>query len=188
MPTQALFFHFSICPGAKRHPQGTEGCKAGEGGEDSNRNCDVRIRHTFLNSRDYLSVDLADRKEALYYAFAVLPRRFEFARAVTCTQDTNLKDLLEEAVQNKTEGLIVKILRSRDSWYRPDERSHAWLKLKKDYLEDVGDSFDLVPVAAWMGTGKRTGVLGAYLLASFNEECDQWKPCVSLGQVLVMLT
>lgn len=135
----------------------------------------------FLNSRDYLSVDLADRKEALYYAFAVLPRRFEFARAVTCTQDTNLKDLLEEAVQNKTEGLIVKILRSRDSWYRPDERSHAWLKLKKDYLEDVGDSFDLVPVAAWMGTGKRTGVLGAYLLASFNEECDQWETVCQLG-------
>ncbi|EFO65590.1 DNA ligase [Giardia lamblia P15] len=135
----------------------------------------------FLNSRDYLSVDLADRKEALYCAFAVLPRKFEFARAVTCTQDTNLKELLEEAVQNKTEGLIVKILRSRDSWYRPDERSHAWLKLKKDYLEDVGDSFDLVPVAAWMGTGKRTGVLGAYLLASFNEECDQWETVCQLG-------
>lgn len=135
----------------------------------------------FLNSKDYLSVDLADRKKALYHAFASLPRRFEFARAVTCTQHTNLKELLEEAVQNKTEGLIVKILRSRDSWYRPDERSHAWLKLKKDYLNDVGDSFDLVPVAAWMGTGKRTGVLGAYLLASFNEECDQWETVCQLG-------
>lgn len=135
----------------------------------------------FLNSKDYLSVDLADRKEVLYHAFALLPRKFEFAKAVTCTQSTNLKELLEEAVQNKTEGLIVKILRSRDSWYRPDERSHAWLKLKKDYLENTGDSFDLVPVAAWMGAGKRTGVLGAYLLASFNEECDQWETVCQLG-------
>lgn len=135
----------------------------------------------FLNSKDYLSVDLADRKEALYRAFSSVPRKFEFAKAVTCTQNTNLKELLEDAVQNKTEGLIIKILRSRDSWYRPDERSHAWLKLKKDYLEDVGDSFDLVPVAAWMGTGKRTGVLGAYLLASFNEECDQWETVCQLG-------
>lgn len=35
-------------------------------------------------------------------------------------------------------------------------------------MDGVGDSFDLVPVAAWRGQGKRTGVFGAFLLASYN--------------------
>ena len=59
-----------------------------------------------------------------------------------------LAHFLNESVAAGTEGLIVKSL---DSTYEPSKRSVNWLKLKKDYLEGVGDTFDVVPIGAWHG-------------------------------------
>lgn len=59
-----------------------------------------------------------------------------------------LSTFLYEAVNVGTEGLIVKTL---DSTYEPSRRSAHWLKLKKDYMNGVADTFDLVPIGAWYG-------------------------------------
>ena len=39
--------------------------------------------------------------------------------------------------------------------YEPDKRTEAWLKVKKDYLADLGDALDLVPIGAWHGMGRK---------------------------------
>lgn len=62
---------------------------------------------------------------------------------------------LNEAVDASTEGLIVKTL---NDTYEPSKRSSHWLKLKKDYLQGVGDTFDVVPIGAFYGRGKRAGI------------------------------
>jgi DNA ligase-1 len=39
--------------------------------------------------------------------------------------------------------------------YQPARRGLSWVKLKRDYLEGLADSLDLVPIGAWRGNGRK---------------------------------
>lgn len=49
-----------------------------------------------------------------------------------------------------------------------DKRTSAWLKLKKDYVDGLGDTLDLVPIGAWHGNGRKAGWWSPVLLAVWD--------------------
>uniref|UniRef100_A0A2N9EY75 DNA ligase n=1 Tax=Fagus sylvatica TaxID=28930 RepID=A0A2N9EY75_FAGSY len=110
----------------------------------------------YLNGQPLLEEELKVRREHLYGSFDEEHGYFHFATTITSNDLEEIQKFLDNAVDSSCEGLIIKTL-TKDATYEPAKRSLNWLKLKKDYMDNLGDSLDLVPIAAFHGRGKRTG-------------------------------
>ncbi|KAL6199850.1 hypothetical protein ACLB2K_029632 [Fragaria x ananassa] len=134
----------------------------------------------FHNGQPLTQEQLKVRREHLYDSFKEEAGVFQFATAITSKDIDEIQKFLDAAVNSSSEGLIIKTL-NKDATYEPSKRSLNWLKLKKDYMDSFGDSLDLVPIAAFHGRGKRTGVYGAFLLACYDSGNEEFQSICKIG-------
>ncbi|KAI1797917.1 ATP-dependent DNA ligase [Ganoderma leucocontextum] len=135
----------------------------------------------YLNGELLLQKDFAERRRMLKESFQPVEREFQFAKASDAETVDEIQTFLEDSVKDGCEGLMVKMLEGDLSRYEPSRRTVNWLKLKKDYLAGVGDSLDLVVVGGYHGKGKRTNVYGAFLLACYDSDSEEYQTICKIG-------
>ncbi|KAH0463638.1 hypothetical protein IEQ34_008220 [Dendrobium chrysotoxum] len=85
-----------------------------------------------------------------------------------------INSFFEDACHSSCEGIMVKSL-DVDAGYFASKRAETWLKVKRDYVEGLGDSLDLVPIGAWHGNGRKAGWYSPFLMACYNPDSEEFQ-------------
>ncbi|MDE1830566.1 MAG: ATP-dependent DNA ligase, partial [Thaumarchaeota archaeon] len=131
----------------------------------------------FVDGKSCLDMPYTERRKLL----ESIVSEDSFARVmpmVIVKSDDEVEDFLENAINSGCEGLMLKQL---DSSYRAGARASNWLKLKREYRNELGDSLDLVVTGAFYGRGRRTGRYGALLLSAYDEDSDSYPSVCKVG-------
>jgi len=131
----------------------------------------------YLDGKSCLDVQYTKRREMLEEVLI----ENEFAKLVPMNiihSENEIEDVLENSINAGCEGLMLKVL---DGSYRAGSRGSYWLKLKREYRNELGDSLDLVVIGAFFGKGRRTGRYGTLLLAAYDDQNDIFPSTCKVG-------
>ncbi|XP_047483404.1 DNA ligase 1-like [Penaeus chinensis] len=134
----------------------------------------------YLNGESLVKKSFEIRRTLLRNNFKEKEGRFIFAKNMDSTNTEDIEEFMEESLKEKCEGLMIKSL-DVNAIYDIGKRSHKWLKLKKDYLNRMGDTIDVVVIGGYLGQGKRTGQYGKFLVACYDETKDKFQSLCKIG-------
>lgn len=135
----------------------------------------------YYNGESLIHKSLGERRQYMEDHLKPIEGKLAYATKMDSSDTEEITKFLDQSVHDACEGLMIKTLDGKDSWYEPSKRSRNWLKLKKDYLEGVGDSLDLVVIGGYIGKGKRTGWYGGFLLAGYNQDTGEYETVCKIG-------
>ena len=131
----------------------------------------------YCNGKSCLELDYKERRKKM----EKVVKENDFVKHIPMTivkNENDIEDFFENSINAGSEGLMLKIL---DSPYQAGSRGSHWLKLKREYQNELGDSLDLVVIGGFFGKGRRTGNYGTLLLATYEEDEDTFTSICKVG-------
>ncbi|MDI1495588.1 MAG: ATP-dependent DNA ligase [Cenarchaeum symbiont of Oopsacas minuta] len=131
----------------------------------------------YVNGHSYLDSGYVQRRAILEKTV----KEGNFAKcimAITVNFENDIVEFMEDSINSGAEGLMLKM---PNSPYMAGARGNHWLKLKREYRNELGDSLDLVVIGAYFGKGRRTGRYGTLLLATYDDNDDSFSSICKVG-------
>jgi len=133
----------------------------------------------YRDGEDLTNSPYPDRRKSLEEIFG-LTDEVRFSEMRVLDSPTEIEKFFTQALQDGCEGLMAKSV-GAESVYQAGSRGYLWIKYKKEYRSEMTDTVDLVAVGALAGRGKRGGLYGALLMATYNSERDVFETVCKLG-------
>ncbi|XP_030057178.1 DNA ligase 4 isoform X2 [Microcaecilia unicolor] len=115
-----------------------------------------------LNDDKLAREPLKKRYEVLQNLFTPVVGRINIVHKKEASTKKNVVDALNEAIDNREEGIMVK---DPMSTYKPDKRGEGWVKIKPEYVDGLMDEADILIVGGYWGKGSRGGMMSHFLCA-----------------------
>ena len=131
----------------------------------------------YYDNKDCMNLEYSERRKILERLINV----DDFAKLVPMLivkNENEIESFLENSINAGCEGLMLK---TPSAPYRAGARGSNWLKLKREYRNELGDSLDLIVIGAYFGRGRRTGLYGTLLLGTYNQESDVFPSICKVG-------
>ena len=149
---------------------------------------DVLHIGTAQGSTSLLNTKLARRRQLLetkvFGPPGGVPNVLEIALAAKCFSVDCIQRFLGNVIRDRGEGIIVK---NPASLYQLGGRTSAWIKVKPDYFDSLGECIECIVVGGYWGKGPRTsGRFSSFLAAVVDDaapQVDGQPVCVTLTKV-----
>lgn len=128
-----------------------------------------------FNNQKLAHETLRKRYDILHEIFTPITGRLHVIHKADATTKKEVVDALNEAIDNREEGIMVK---DPMSIYKPDKRGEGWLKIKPEYVNGLMDELDLLIVGGYWGKGQRGGMMSHFLCAVAETPEPGEKPSV----------
>ncbi len=133
----------------------------------------------YVDGKSKMELTYMERRKLLKKIIAgVKNDKVRLIEQTIATKPEEIDRFMAAAIENGCEGVMIKQMSSS---YRAGARGYAWVKLKREYSNDLADTLDLVIVGALHGRGRRAGKYGALLLAAYDQKADMFQSVTKVG-------
>ncbi|EIN09548.1 ATP-dependent DNA ligase [Punctularia strigosozonata HHB-11173 SS5] len=134
--------------------------------EQNPRPCFKVFDLLYLNGMPLLQKSTKFRRRNLRACLTPIPGRIELVSEFEGKTAKDVRTRMEEVMENRGEGLIIK---HPDSEYVLNGRNKDWIKVKPEYMDNMGETVDVLVVAGNYGTGHRGGGVSTLVCAVLDD-------------------
>ncbi len=131
----------------------------------------------YLDTKNFLKKPLEERKIALKRYFNKT-KSIDFAEYVITDDLSVIKERFSDSIKRGNEGIMIK---DYSGIYQAGTRGWLWIKFKKEYKEELADTFDLVVVGGLYGAGRRAKTYGSFLVAAYEPKTGKYYSFTKVG-------
>ncbi|KDR80522.1 hypothetical protein GALMADRAFT_240825 [Galerina marginata CBS 339.88] len=120
----------------------------------------------YLNGQSLIHRSTTFRKNNLKQCLKEITGRIELAVEYKGKTAKDIRERMDEVMAARGEGLVIKHPSSK---YVLNGRNMDWIKVKPEYMDNMGETVDVLVVAGNYGSGKRSGGVSTLICAVFDD-------------------